>query len=98
LDCLKREEIGIGFDATEGNWVNTMDTGIVDPTKVIRYALQHAASVSAMFLTCCKHSTRKCWWRNAGYGRHGWNGRNDVNRRGKCCLIDFCEPVYNDFL
>ena len=51
VDRLKREEIGIGFDAAEGNWVNMMDAGIVDPTKVTRYALQHAASVAAMFLT-----------------------------------------------
>ena len=47
-DGLKREDIGIGFDAAEGNWENMMD---VDPTKVTRYALQNAASVAAMFLT-----------------------------------------------
>lgn len=51
VDRLKREEIGIGFDASEGNWVNMMDAGIVDPTKVTRSALQNAASVAAMFLT-----------------------------------------------
>ena len=48
---MKREEIGIGFDAAEGTWVNMMEAGIVDPTKVTRYALQNAASVAAMFLT-----------------------------------------------
>lgn len=51
VDRLKREEIGIGFDAAEGEWVNMMDAGIVDPTKVTRSALQNAASVAAMFLT-----------------------------------------------
>ena len=51
VDRLKREEIGIGFDAAEGTWVNMMEAGIVDPTKVTRYALQNAASVAAMFLT-----------------------------------------------
>ncbi|HLR10019.1 MAG TPA: chaperonin GroEL [Sporosarcina sp.] len=51
VDRLKREEIGVGFDASEGNWVNMMDAGIVDPTKVTRSALQNAASVAAMFLT-----------------------------------------------
>jgi len=51
VDRLKREEVGIGFDAAEGEWVNMMDAGIVDPTKVTRYALQNAASVAAMFLT-----------------------------------------------
>ena len=51
MDRLKREEIGIGFDASEGKWVNMMEAGIVDPTKVTRSALQNAASVAAMFLT-----------------------------------------------
>ena len=51
VDRLKREEIGVGFDAAEGTWVNMMEAGIVDPTKVTRYALQNAASVAAMFLT-----------------------------------------------
>ncbi|TAA71668.1 chaperonin GroEL [Planococcus salinarum] len=48
---LKSEEIGIGFNAANGTWVNMMEAGIVDPTKVTRYALQNAASVAAMFLT-----------------------------------------------
>ncbi|WP_342506656.1 chaperonin GroEL [Sporosarcina sp. FSL K6-2383] len=51
VDRLKREEVGIGFNAAEGTWVNMMQAGIVDPTKVTRSALQNAASVAAMFLT-----------------------------------------------
>ena len=51
IDRLKREEIGIGFNAATSEWVNMIDTGIVDPTKVTRYALQNAASVAALFLT-----------------------------------------------
>lgn len=51
VDRLKREEVGIGFNAAEGEWVNMMQAGIVDPTKVTRSALQNAASVAAMFLT-----------------------------------------------
>ncbi|PIC98305.1 MULTISPECIES: chaperonin GroEL [unclassified Sporosarcina] len=51
VDRLKREEVGIGFNAAEGTWVNMVEAGIVDPTKVTRYALQNAASVAAMFLT-----------------------------------------------
>ena len=34
-----------------GEWVNMIEAGIVDPTKVTRSALQNAASVAAMFLT-----------------------------------------------
>ncbi|MBB4825073.1 chaperonin GroEL [Sporosarcina luteola] len=51
VDRLKREEVGIGFNAANGEWVNMMQAGIVDPTKVTRSALQNAASVAAMFLT-----------------------------------------------
>jgi len=51
VDRLKREEVGIGFNAADGQWVNMMQAGIVDPTKVTRSALQNAASVAAMFLT-----------------------------------------------
>ncbi|MDV6378616.1 chaperonin GroEL [Sporosarcina sp. GW1-11] len=51
VDRLKREEVGIGFNAADGQWVNMVEAGIVDPTKVTRSALQNAASVAAMFLT-----------------------------------------------
>src|SRR5690625_2890392 len=51
VERLKGEQVGIGFDAAKGEWVNMIDAGIVDPTKVTRSALQHAASVAAMFLT-----------------------------------------------
>ena len=38
-------------NAGNAEWVNMLEEGIVDPTKVTRSALQHAASVAAMFLT-----------------------------------------------
>ena len=51
VERLKGEEVGIGFNAATGEYVNMVEAGIVDPTKVTRSALQNAASVSAMFLT-----------------------------------------------
>src|SRR5699024_571798 len=51
VERLKGEEVGVGFDAATSNWVNMVDAGINDPTKVTRSALQNAASVAAMFLT-----------------------------------------------
>ncbi|RYG71646.1 chaperonin GroEL [Lentibacillus lipolyticus] len=51
VERLKGEEVGIGFNAANGEWVNMVDAGVVDPTKVTRSALQNAASVAAMFLT-----------------------------------------------
>ncbi|MCP6683962.1 chaperonin GroEL [Bacillus nakamurai] len=51
VERLKNEDIGVGYNAATGEWVNMIDKGIVDPTKVTRSALQNAASVAAMFLT-----------------------------------------------
>ena len=51
VERLKHEEVGTGFNAATGEWVNMVNAGIVDPTKVTRSALQNAASVAAMFLT-----------------------------------------------
>lgn len=51
VERLKGEDVGVGFNAANGEWVNMVEAGIVDPTKVTRSALQHAASVAAMFLT-----------------------------------------------
>lgn len=51
VERLKKEEVGVGFNAATGEWVNMIEQGIVDPTKVTRSALQNAASVAAMFLT-----------------------------------------------
>jgi len=47
-----RESAGeVGYDALHGTLVNMIKAGIVDPTKVVRSALQNAASVAATFLT-----------------------------------------------
>lgn len=51
VDKLKNAEAGIGFNAANGEWVNMVEAGIVDPTKVTRSALQNAASVAALLLT-----------------------------------------------
>ena len=51
VERLKTEKPGIGFNAATGEWVDMIEAGIVDPTKVTRSALQNAASVAAMFLT-----------------------------------------------
>lgn len=48
---LKQQERGIGYNAASDKWVNMIEEGIVDPTKVTRSALQNAASVSALILT-----------------------------------------------
>ncbi|UIK82038.1 chaperonin GroEL [Streptococcus pneumoniae] len=51
IDRLKNAELGIGFNAATGEWVNMIDQGIIDPVKVNRSALQNAASVASLILT-----------------------------------------------
>ncbi|NQN85075.1 chaperonin GroEL [Streptococcus suis] len=51
IDKLKNSELGTGFNAATGEWVNMIDAGIIDPVKVTRSALQNAASVASLILT-----------------------------------------------
>ena len=51
IDRLKNAELGTGFNAATGEWVNMIDQGIIDPVKVSRSALQNAASVASLILT-----------------------------------------------
>jgi len=51
VEKIKNSAKGIGFDALNEKYVNMIEAGIVDPTKVTRSALQNAASVASMLLT-----------------------------------------------
>lgn len=51
IEKVKNSESGVGYDVLTDKYVNMIDHGIVDPTKVTRSALQNAASVAAIFLT-----------------------------------------------
>ena len=51
IDRLKNAELGTGFNAATGEWVDMIEEGIIDPVKVSRSALQNAASVASLILT-----------------------------------------------
>lgn len=51
VENVMNEKPGIGFDALNNKYVDMIKSGIVDPTKVTRSALQNAASVASMILT-----------------------------------------------
>jgi len=52
IDNIRRSnKAGYGYDALKGEYVDMIERGIIDPTKVTRSALQNAASVAAMVLT-----------------------------------------------
>ena len=47
-----KESVGnFGFNAATGEYTDLIEAGVIDPTKVVRYALRHAASVSSLMLT-----------------------------------------------
>jgi chaperonin GroEL len=48
---LDRDDYNWGFDAQSGEFKDLVKAGIIDPTKVVRVALQHAASVSGLLVT-----------------------------------------------
>ena len=65
---VKKSDVGFGFDAAKEQYVDMKKSGIVDPTKVTRSALQNATSIASMVLTteslvtdapekdsCCHH-------------------------------------------
>ncbi|MBQ7515561.1 MAG: chaperonin GroEL, partial [Schwartzia sp.] len=51
VEKVKKEGDGKGFNALTGEYVDMIEAGIVDPAKVVRSALQNAASIAAMVLT-----------------------------------------------
>jgi len=48
---LENSHYGYGFDAQNGEYVDMMKKGIIDPTKVVRAALQNAASIAGLLIT-----------------------------------------------
>ena len=51
VNKVKQSEVGVGFDASKEEYVDMKKSGIVNPTKVTRSALQNAASIASMVLT-----------------------------------------------
>jgi len=51
VEKVKAGKDDYGFDAENGKYVNMTKAGIIDPTKVARFALQNAASVASLLLT-----------------------------------------------
>jgi chaperonin GroEL len=48
---LEKDQYGFGFDAQTGEYGNLVTKGIIDPTKVVRSALQNAASIAGLLVT-----------------------------------------------
>jgi chaperonin GroEL len=74
VEKVKTSPSGIGFNALTGEYVNMIEAGIVDPTKVTRTALQNAASIAAMILTTETLVAEKPEKETAGPGGMGGMG------------------------
>lgn len=83
-EILDNESGNFGFDAQTEEYVNMVEAGIIDPAKVVRVALQDAASVAGLLVneamvaekpkegTCrCRRYARRNGW-NGWHGRHGF--------------------------
>ena len=50
VDAVKKSPVGVGYDAVTGDFGDMASKGIIDPTKVVRSALENAASIASMVL------------------------------------------------
>lgn len=48
---VKQEKTNVGYDVSQNAYVDMLDAGVIDPTKVTRSALQNAASIASLLLT-----------------------------------------------
>lgn len=51
VERVKQEKGAFGFDADKEDYTDMIEAGIIDPTKVVRFALQNAASVASLLIT-----------------------------------------------
>ncbi|HOR31261.1 MAG TPA: TCP-1/cpn60 chaperonin family protein, partial [Syntrophales bacterium] len=51
VEKVREKKGAFGFDADSGEYVDMMKAGIIDPAKVVRLALQNAASVASLLIT-----------------------------------------------
>ena len=78
---LDQKDTNFGFDAQKGDYTDMIKAGIVDPTKVVRIALESAASVAGLLITTEAMIAEKPEKKSSGgsghprHGRYGWYGR-----------------------
>jgi chaperonin GroEL len=80
---LDKDEYAYGFDAQSGEFKDLVKAGIIDPTKVVRVALQDAASVAAMIITTeagiVERPEKKAAGGMPGGGMGGMGGMGDMD-------------------
>ncbi len=79
---LESKDLNFGFDAQTGGYANLVKAGIVDPTKVVRHALQDAASIAGLLITTeamVAEKPRKEAPAMPGGGMGGMGGMGDMD-------------------
>jgi len=76
---LDRTDYNWGFDAQTGEFKDMVKAGIIDPTKVVRSALQHAASVGSLMITTEAMVAERPVKRAANGGPQGGGGMGDMD-------------------
>ena len=83
---VKNEKGAMGFNAESGAYEDLMEAGVIDPTKVTRYAIQNAASVASLLITTEAMIAEKPKKESPdaphGRRRHGRHGRDVLRRQG----------------
>ncbi len=80
VNRVRSEKPEVGFDARKGEYVNMIEAGIVDPTKVVRSALQNAASIAGLLITTeaivaeIPEEKKEAAGGHAGHGHGGMGG------------------------
>ena len=93
-----------GFDAQSGKFVDMIKSGIIDPAKVVRTALQDAASVAGLLITTEAMVAEKpedkagdAGWRDVIHYRPGWRYGFNAYREWECigsaCRANRCNPI-----
>ena len=95
---LEKDQYAYGFDAQNGEYVNMLSKGIIDPTKVVRSALQNAASIAGLLITTeamVAEKPKKDGGMPAmgggGHGRHGRDGLLKSWRLTRCLRRTGCQ-------
>ena len=93
---LDRDEYNWGFDAQTGEFKDMVKAGIIDPTKVVRSALQHAASVGSLMITTEAMVAERQEKPLAGNGSHGddelLSEATDCTNPGRNPMVDQDAP------
>jgi chaperonin GroEL len=79
---LEKEEYNYGFDAQSGEFKDMVKSGIIDPTKVVRHALQDAASIAGLLVTTEAMVAERPERKPAGGGGMGGGGMGGMGGMG----------------